>query len=163
MQTINKRMMEMLTQEQRKELEKYVTGDSIYINPGFFDPSIGDIHALYQNVYVKDIKTTLGKQSEINAAQRENIHLLKNKLEESSGEITKINAKLKAYKLYMTEGVNGILSDHPRKDDKRLNNSRRLRGTLISIEENKLQLLNKSLALIAKSKTVGKACENILE
>ncbi len=64
----------------------------------------GDVHALYQNLYVRDIKDDLRAQSETNAKQKTAMRILQNKLGEGTAEIARLNAKLKAYNDFFSEG-----------------------------------------------------------
>ena len=90
------KLLSMLSMTQRKTImESSFSNELIKCMSLEPNATIGDLHMLYQNLYVNDMKEQLMHLDSINTTQRMSMLILQDKLKKSAGEVYKLKSKLK--------------------------------------------------------------------
>eukprot|EP00826_Nyctotherus_ovalis_P003178 TRINITY_DN10642_c0_g1_i12.p1 TRINITY_DN10642_c0_g1~~TRINITY_DN10642_c0_g1_i12.p1 ORF type:complete len:296 (+),score=55.67 TRINITY_DN10642_c0_g1_i12:138-1025(+) len=153
----NQRMMALMTAEQRELLKVGATKLK-----DEFSVTCGDVHMMYQNYYIKDLKDQIAKLKAVNEERRMQVRILEKKLEEANTEVLKLKTKLRIhYNMLRTSKMiirqspdattNNIHCSNDRKSDKS-----------ISFKLNKINKLLCFLNELGKCEGISQVCESVL-
>jgi len=176
LRVLNRKVITLLTSEQKDMLERGDIPENYEKDQSERDGNRAEVHSMYQNLYVKDLKEEINRLNTLNRQLRAQIHILQNKLEESTSEITKLNAKIKAYNEFLNQGIssNQLLItqqqinktlDSPDKSSKIIEtiDPSKNSKTVFPLDLKRMQALENFITVLGRSHSFIDICNKLIE